>query len=61
MALGMALAIGGQLIGGLGGFLAGNANARRQEAQALEERRSTAGEIRRTNDEIRAAIGEQLA
>lgn len=61
MALMTALAIGGQLIGGLGSFLSSRANARRDEEQAQEERRAAAAEIRRTKDEVRAAIGEQLA
>lgn len=55
------LAAGGSLVKGVGGFLAGNANAKRQEAQAEEESRATEGEIRRLKDEQRAEIGNQLA
>lgn len=55
------IAAAGSLVKGVGGFMAGNANARRQEAQAEEESRATEGEIRRLKDDQRAEIGAQLA
>jgi DNA-binding helix-hairpin-helix protein with protein kinase domain len=51
----------GNVVQGVGGFMAGKSNAKRLRQQAQEERRSTAAEIRRTKDEARSVIGEQLA
>lgn len=60
-ALPFILAVSGPMLQGITGLQAGNRNARRLNEQAQEERRATAGEIRRTRDTQRAMIGEQIA
>lgn len=56
-----ALAIAGPLISGVGRMSAANANARRLDAQAAEERRSGVEDRNRLREDVRAAIGTQLA
>lgn len=46
---------------GVGGLLAGNANARAAREQAREEERAAAGQVRRVREDTRRGIGEQLA
>jgi hypothetical protein len=55
------LAAAGSLVQGVGGLMAGNANAKRALMERDDELQSTAGEIRRMRDQQRAQIGEQLA
>ena len=55
------LAAAGSIVQGVGGMMAGNANAKRAEKQASEERNASAAERRRVMDEARSQIGEQLA
>lgn len=55
------IAAAGSFAQGIGGLAAGNANAKRAELQAGEERRAAADEARRIKDDARSAIGEQLA
>lgn len=59
--IGPALAIAGPLIGGISRMSAANANARRLDEQAAEERRSGLEERNRLRDDVRAAMGVQLA
>lgn len=56
-----ALAIAGPLINGVSRMSAANANARRLTAQAADERMAGVEERNRARDEIRSAIGVQLA
>jgi hypothetical protein len=55
------IAAAGSLVQGVGGLMAGNANAKRALMERDDELQSTAGEIRRMRDQQRAQIGEQLA
>lgn len=56
-----ALAIAGPLLGGIARKSAADENSRRLTAQAREERRAGVEERNRTRDDIRSAIGVQLA
>jgi hypothetical protein len=54
------LAAAGSMVKGVGGLMAGNENRRSAYAQAGEERRAAAGQIRRVKTDARRKIGEQL-
>lgn len=56
-----ALAVAGPLISGIGGKLAGDSNAKRLRLAARDEQLSGLEERNRLRDEVRSAIGEQLA
>ncbi len=56
-----ALAIAGPLIAGVGGKLAGDSNAKRLNAQARDEELSGLEDRTRLREQVRGAIGEQLA
>lgn len=55
------VAAAGSLVQGVAGLRAGNANAKRLNLQADEERRTAAARVRQIKDEGRSVIGEQLA
>lgn len=50
----------GNLVGGIGNFLASRTQAKRLRAAARDEDRSGVADRNRQRDEIRSAIGEQL-
>lgn len=56
-----ALAIAGPLISGIGGKMAGDANAKRLTEAARDEQLSGLADRTRQREELRSAIGEQLA
>lgn len=56
-----ALAIAGPLVGGIAGKMAGDSNAKRLREQARDEDLSGLEERNRLRDDVRSAIGEQLA
>lgn len=56
-----ALAIAGPLIGGIGGKLAGDSNAKRLRIAARDEQVSGLEDRNRLREQVRSAIGEQLA
>lgn len=56
-----ALAIAGPLIGGISGKIAGDKNAARLRIAERDERVSGLEDRNRLREEVRAAIGEQLA
>lgn len=56
-----ALAIGGSIIKGVGGYKAGQANARRARFQAGEELNAGNAQALRIRDQARDAIGQQIA
>lgn len=60
-AIGVAATIGGPLLKGVAGKKAGDSNARRLRAAARDERASGLAERNRLREEVRSAIGEQLA
>lgn len=55
------LALGSGIAKGVGGLMAGKANAKALREQAREERVAKAGEIRRVREDARRQIGEQYA
>ncbi len=55
------LAVAGSLVQGVGGLMAGESRRDAAYAQAQEERRAAAADIRQVREEARSAIGEQLA
>jgi hypothetical protein len=56
-----ALAIAGPLIGGISGKIAGDKNAKRLRIAAADERSSGREDRARLREQVRSAIGEQLA
>lgn len=56
-----ALAIAGPLIGGVAGKMAGDSNAKRLRAAARDEQISGLAERTQLREQVRSAIGEQLA
>lgn len=55
------IAAAGSLVQGVGGLMAGNANAKAARRQGAEERRNAAAQIRRVRTDARRQIGEQYA